>query len=298
MRSHILLATPYVTRWLLPALAGAAGLLVPAIASAQLSQSQVQALSQLEPRGSGGAESSDGTIDITETEISQGVVQISGQAFAYCHKLDLAWSINGAPWSSQVPDNLPGDDCSFAYTIPLTVPDNAVVEVHAQVCAASPDNACGGWATTYINTQPNPLTFSNVQLNVGGNTGWCMDAAGGSSKLANGQKIDIWPCGNDQSNQQWTLNSSGQIKSNMSPNFCLDLPDWDVANGTQLDLFTCNGGTNQQWSYESDGSIVGFGGGRVNLSGGLDFTAGDPIIYWYSSGASTPNEVWTTEGAN
>ena len=29
---------------------------------------------------------------------------------------------------------------------------------------------------------------------------------------------------------------------------CLDDPGFNTANGTQLDLWTCNGGTNQQWT--------------------------------------------------
>ncbi|MGD0069856.1 MAG: RICIN domain-containing protein, partial [Streptosporangiaceae bacterium] len=29
---------------------------------------------------------------------------------------------------------------------------------------------------------------------------------------------------------------------------CLDDPGFNTANGTQLDLWTCNGGSNQQWT--------------------------------------------------
>ena len=29
---------------------------------------------------------------------------------------------------------------------------------------------------------------------------------------------------------------------------CLDDPGFNTAEGTQLDLWTCNGGSNQQWS--------------------------------------------------
>jgi hypothetical protein len=28
---------------------------------------------------------------------------------------------------------------------------------------------------------------------------------------------------------------------------CLDDPNFNTANGTQLDLWACNGGANQQW---------------------------------------------------
>ena len=39
--------------------------------------------------------------------------------------------------------------------------------------------------------------------------------------------------------------------------YCLDDYNWDSTPGSEVDLWPCNGGSNQQWTIESDGSIVG-----------------------------------------
>jgi len=36
---------------------------------------------------------------------------------------------------------------------------------------------------------------------------------------------------------------------------CFDVPNWNVANGTRIDIWDCNGGTNQNWVLGSDGTI-------------------------------------------
>ena len=46
-------------------------------------------------------------------------------------------------------------------------------------------------------------------------------------------------------NQQWQA-SNGELV-NPASGKCLDDPNFNTANGTQLELWTCNGGTNQQW---------------------------------------------------
>lgn len=38
---------------------------------------------------------------------------------------------------------------------------------------------------------------------------------------------------------------------------CLDVPSQPQSNGTQLALWDCNSGTNQQWNVNTDGTITG-----------------------------------------
>jgi hypothetical protein len=53
---------------------------------------------------------------------------------------------------------------------------------------------------------------------------------------------------------------------------CLDVPDHSTANGTQVEIWDCNGGDNQQWTYTSgkqlqvygDKCLDAYGQGRSN----------------------------------
>jgi hypothetical protein len=50
--------------------------------------------------------------------------------------------------------------------------------------------------------------------------------------------------------QQWNLNSNGTITAAPS-GLCLDAAGLGTANGTKIHLWSCHGGTNQQWSLRS-----------------------------------------------
>jgi len=47
--------------------------------------------------------------------------------------------------------------------------------------------------------------------------------------------------------QQWNLNSNGTV-TGVQSGLCLDVTGAATANGTKVELWTCNGGTNQQWT--------------------------------------------------
>jgi type 1 glutamine amidotransferase len=115
-----------------------------------------------------------------------------------------------------------------------------------------------------------------------GASGKCVDVSGGSS--ADGAKVQLWTC-NGQTNQQWTrtgttLRSLGKCMTAVNPNAdgsqvqlstctgsaaqnwtaqsdgtvrgsggkCLDANGGSSANGTQLIIWSCHGGTNQRWT--------------------------------------------------
>jgi hypothetical protein len=44
-------------------------------------------------------------------------------------------------------------------------------------------------------------------------------------------------------------------------NRCVDVPNASQANGTQVALWDCNGGANQRWSVNSNGTITNQAGG-------------------------------------
>jgi hypothetical protein len=73
---------------------------------------------------------------------------------------------------------------------------------------------------------------------------------------------------------------------------CVDAPGWNDANGTRIQIYTCNGGTNQEWTLLSDGTIRP----AFNMNKCLDLPSfqtdnGTPVqIYDCNGGA---NQKWT-----
>ena len=53
-------------------------------------------------------------------------------------------------------------------------------------------------------------------------------------------------------NQQWALDGVSVVGLGGK---CVDVPGGAFANGTQLQIFTCNGQTNQKWTVEPDGTV-------------------------------------------
>jgi type 1 glutamine amidotransferase len=116
-----------------------------------------------------------------------------------------------------------------------------------------------------------------------GGAGKCVDVSGAST--ADGTKIQLWTC-NGQPNQQWTVGSDNTIRSlgkcmavnatanatpvqlrtctggggqqwtsgangalvNAQSGRCLDANGGSSADGTQLIIWSCHGGTNQRWT--------------------------------------------------
>lgn len=93
--------------------------------------------------------------------------------------------------------------------------------------------------------------------------------------------------------------STYQIRDT-STNQVIDAPAWSTSAGTQIAVWTVNGGANQLWTAraESDGSYA-----FVNLHSGLclddaasSSTAGSAIIQWDCTGGA--NQKWTFRAAS
>ena len=63
-----------------------------------------------------------------------------------------------------------------------------------------------------------------------------------------GTKVILWSC-NGAADKVWTHKAKGEyvLKAN-GGKLCLDDPAYSTRNGTQLDVYTCKGGSNQRWS--------------------------------------------------
>jgi Ricin-type beta-trefoil lectin domain len=95
----------------------------------------------------------------------------------------------------------------------------------------------------------------------------------------------------DCASQRWSVTDSGTITINGQ---CLDAKGQGTANGTVVQVFSCNGGSNQQWTVGSDGSIKGAQSGRC-LDVNAELTAaGTKVQLWDCHGGS--NQKWTLVG--
>ena len=148
-------------------------------------------------------------------------------------------------------------------------------------------------------------------LVVNGTTGsMCLDATNDAthSAASSGDPIQLWSCNGD-SQQKWNFNenvgSYGTI-TNGYAGLCLDARDDATYNpgtdGDPVQLWSCNGGSQQQWEpvYEEDSSGTYYYA-LVNKADGLVLDArddatwnptkdGDPVQLWGWLGGA--NQLW------
>lgn len=73
---------------------------------------------------------------------------------------------------------------------------------------------------------------------------------------------------------------------------CLDVPGANDANGTIVQIYDCNGASNQQWQFWSDGTIhPSFNTNKCLDLPGADTSNGNPIQIYDCNGGS--NQQWT-----
>ncbi|MFJ4199807.1 ricin-type beta-trefoil lectin domain protein [Streptomyces sviceus] len=70
---------------------------------------------------------------------------------------------------------------------------------------------------------------------------------------------------------------------------CLDLYDNTIGNGTQAELWDCNGGQNQQWRYTSRKELVVYGNKCLDAYN-LGTTNGTKVVIWDCNGQN--NQKW------
>ncbi|MEV5718564.1 ricin-type beta-trefoil lectin domain protein [Amycolatopsis mediterranei] len=71
---------------------------------------------------------------------------------------------------------------------------------------------------------------------------------------------------------------------------CLDVPNASQTAGTQVELWDCNGGANQQWTSTAAGELRVYGSSCLDASG-QGTTSGTKAIIWTCTGGA--NQKWT-----
>jgi non-reducing end alpha-L-arabinofuranosidase len=82
--------------------------------------------------------------------------------------------------------------------------------------------------------------------------GQCVDVAGGDTG-ANGTVVDLYTCQSYAIDQHWYHNASGSLET---LGRCLDITGGGTAAGTKVELWDCNGGGNQVWQQQANGSLL------------------------------------------
>ncbi len=124
------------------------------------------------------------------------------------------------------------------------------------------DNLAVAWSGPGISRQVIPV--DNLQPTTAGCAGWCPNApvppTNALLQSFTGQCLDVWgasqsdgapvtqyPC-HGQSNQRWTLTSSGAMQVYNSPAKCLTPQGGSLAVGTQMVIGTCDGSAVQTFT--------------------------------------------------
>ncbi len=82
--------------------------------------------------------------------------------------------------------------------------------------------------------------------------------------------------------------STGVLRGVQS-NRCLDVPNVSQNNGTFLDIWDCNGGSNQQWTYLSNGELQVYGSKCLDVPN-HNTSAGTRVEIWDCNGGA--NQQW------
>jgi poly(3-hydroxybutyrate) depolymerase len=70
---------------------------------------------------------------------------------------------------------------------------------------------------------------------------------------------------------------------------CIDVPNSSTANGTQMQLWDCHGGTNQRWTYTASRQLTVYGNKCLDANG-QGTSNGTTAIIWDCNGQ--PNQQW------
>jgi len=107
--------------------------------------------------------------------------------------------------------------------------------------------------------------------------------------LTNQSGLDRLQYGWGISNNAGGGGGTGTVLRGVGSNRCLDVPGRSTTNGTLLEIWDCNGGTNQQWTSLSNGELQVYGSKCLDVPGNSR-TAGTRVEIWDCTGAA--NQQW------
>jgi hypothetical protein len=89
---------------------------------------------------------------------------------------------------------------------------------------------------------------------------------------------------------------SGTVYNGLG-NFCLDNTGGSTTNGNPVQIFTCNGNSTQNWTFEPNGTIQFSSGHCLGVSN-AETTAGTAVVLAASCATSNPGVIWLPHANN
>jgi hypothetical protein len=152
-------------------------------------------------------------------------------------------------------------------------------------CLDSPNGATGNGTRLQI-WDCNGAAAQKFAVNGGGAIrgpgGKCVDVLGDDTG-ANTTAVNIWDCQSYAVDEHWVHLSSGALRT---LGRCLDINGNGTANGTQVELYDCNGAGGQVWQQQADGSLRNPQSGRCLDSPNGSTANGTRLQIWDCNGAA------------
>ncbi len=116
-----------------------------------------------------------------------------------------------------------------------------------------------------------PLTISGASVSMTCQSSWTIDTSTGAVS---------------------TSGSGGTtaIVRGVGSNRCLDVPNSSTTNGVQMDIWDCNGGSNQSWTQTSSNELQVYGNKCLDVASGST-SPGAKVELWDCNGGT--NQQWT-----
>jgi len=163
------------------------------------------------------------------------------------------------------------------------------------------DATTGGLTTTYSGSLPNGYSPMKVQPDVELGTGGD-NSNGGQGEFFEGAVTTGFPSDATENAVQAAVTGAGYSAPAPPPGGalhavgagkCLDVPNASTTSGTQLQIYSCNGQSNQTFAHTSGGELSVTDGGVTDCldANGKGTTNGTKVIIWPCNGQS--NQQWT-----
>jgi hypothetical protein len=130
----------------------------------------------------------------------------------------------------------------------------------------------------YSGSTSQPATAATIT----GPGGKCVDVLGDDT-AGDGASVNLWDCQSVAVDQHWTHNSDGSLST---LGRCLDINGNGTAQGTQVELWDCNGVGGQKWLQQADGSLRNPQSGRCLDSPSGATANGTRLQIWDCNGTA------------
>ncbi|MFB9465436.1 lectin [Streptomyces cinereospinus] len=140
------------------------------------------------------------------------------------------------------------------------------------------------------------VSFRNIRIKQSGTS---PEPRSGEVRGVNGKCLDVSGSGTADGTQiqLWTCNGTGAQRWTVADGTlralgkCLDVSNGGSADGTRIQLWTCNGSTAQRWAPQADGTVRNPQSGKCLDASGGTWNDGTPVHLWTCHTGA--NQRWT-----